>query len=375
MNLAAAIEVKGWCPGALQPMQSGDGLIARVRPWCGAFTSDEARALADVAETLGNGHIDLTRRANLQIRGLRVEDVPALHASLRRYGLLDRDPATEAGRNIMVGPLAGLDPTEAFDVRPIARELVRLLAADPALHALPAKFGFLVDGGGILSIAGERADISLSADGAQMVVRAGDEVLGTTSPGKAASLAVKAARAFIGAPRVRVQAPPTTRQRHLGVLALGEGRFAVGVAAPFGRLEAHQFRRFAALCSRDIRLSPWRALYVEAYDDEAATRLIDTARDIGFVVDADDPILRVDACPGAPACQSSSVDTRGLAKRLATTAFAGSIHVSGCAKGCARSAPADLVLVGEHGRYGVVRNGTARDVPERFVTAGEALGV
>ena len=37
MSMADAIEVKGWCPGALQPMPSGDGLLVRVRPWCGAF--------------------------------------------------------------------------------------------------------------------------------------------------------------------------------------------------------------------------------------------------------------------------------------------------------------------------------------------------
>jgi precorrin-3B synthase len=47
--------------------------------------------------------------------------------------------------------------------------------------------------------------------------------------------------------------------------------------------------------------------------------------------------------------------------------FAGTIHVSGCAKGCARSAPADLVLVGKDGRYGIVRNGTARDPAGRAI--------
>jgi precorrin-3B synthase len=45
--------------------------------------------------------------------------------------------------------------------------------------------------------------------------------------------------------------------------------------------------------------------------------------------------------------------------------------VSGCAKGCARSAPADLTLVGEGGRYGVIRNGTARDPIERTIAADE----
>ena len=45
----AAVEVKGWCPGVLRPMQSGDGLIARLRPCGGAIGLAEASALADAA--------------------------------------------------------------------------------------------------------------------------------------------------------------------------------------------------------------------------------------------------------------------------------------------------------------------------------------
>ena len=65
------------------------------------------------------------------------------------------------------------------------------------------------------------------------------------------------------------------------------------------------------------------------------------------------------------------MDTRRDARRLASSVFTGIIHVSGCAKGCARSGPADLVLVGEEGRYGVIRNGTTRDTPERTVGVEE----
>jgi precorrin-3B synthase len=49
MNAVAAFEVKGWCPGALRPMESGDGLLVRIKPWCGAFTLAQAAGLADIA--------------------------------------------------------------------------------------------------------------------------------------------------------------------------------------------------------------------------------------------------------------------------------------------------------------------------------------
>src|SRR4029077_17443228 len=122
MSSAAIVEVKGWCPGALRPMPSGDGLIVRIRPFCGAFSLEQARGLADLARRLGNGHIDLTRRANLQLRGLVEAHRAELQAALGRLGLIDPDAETEATRNLMVGPLAGLDPA-VWDIRPIAHAI------------------------------------------------------------------------------------------------------------------------------------------------------------------------------------------------------------------------------------------------------------
>ena len=70
--------IKGWCPGALRPMRSGDGLVVRIRPHGGRLSPAQATGIAELAERFGNGLIDVTNRANLQIRG--VSD--AGHASL-----------------------------------------------------------------------------------------------------------------------------------------------------------------------------------------------------------------------------------------------------------------------------------------------------
>ena len=110
--------------------------------------------LADAARRFGNGHIDLTRRANLQIRGVSEASLPPLHDVIARLGLLDDNPDGEAVRNVMINPLAGIDPTELLDIRGIARELARRLTSEQSLWALPSKFGFIVDGGGVLSAAG-----------------------------------------------------------------------------------------------------------------------------------------------------------------------------------------------------------------------------
>ncbi len=397
MSAAASIEVKGWCPGALQPMQSGDGLIVRLRPFCGAFSLKQARGLADLARRLGNGHIDLTRRANLQLRGLPDEHMPELQVELGKLDLIDPDAETEATRNLMVAPLAGLDPAEKLDVRPIARAIAEGLAADQRLRALPAKFGLLVDGGGTVSIAAERADIALLAIEGGIALGldtpAGSQWLGATSPYAAAAAALLAARAFLDAAgpatRIRMRGLPVDRVAAvLGPMlrpcrvvlpamgrTLGAFGAAVGVAAPFGRLEAEQLRRLSSLAEEagatELRLSPWRTVYFGARDTAAARQAVDATRRSGLIVDPDDPLLQIEACPGAPDCQSSSVDARGDARRLAALAathgYDGSIHVSGCAKGCARSAPSELVLVGKAGRYGLVRNATTRGSVERII--------
>jgi precorrin-3B synthase len=332
-------------------MQSGDGLLARVRPWCGAFTLAQASGLAEIADSLGNGHIDLTRRANLQIRGLSEKCLTEFHDALDRLGLLDASPQAEAARNVMVGPLA------SAAVRAVADQLSRALAADQRVALLPAKFGWMVDGGGPLSIIGERADIALFVAPAGMALRVDGQWFGD------ASIEAALDAAFGG----RLDLPAIDIVPAPGRRRLGDLGGVTGVAAPFGRLEVPQLRELVRLSAvagaSEVRLSPWRALHIDA--------LFEVPEELGLILSEDDPLLRIDACPGAPACRSASVDTRATARRLAASGFAGTIHVSGCAKGCARSVPADLTLVGEDGRYGVVRNGTTCDVIERTIATND----
>jgi precorrin-3B synthase len=389
-------------------MPSGDGLIVRVRPQSGALSCDELVALADAAGHFGNGHIDLTRRANLQIRGVSEASLPPLHGVIARLGLLDDNPDGEAVRNVMVNPLAGIDPSEVLDIRNIARELTRRLETEPSLWALPTKFGFIVDGGGVLGLAAQRADVRLAAiaNGLDVAIavgldtRSGIDWLGSVSPASAADVAIGIAHVFLEetsrGTRQRMRDlsaasfaslkstvksrlnplmtdTPTiaTPSQRVGLLSLDSGRFTVGLAAPFGRAETDQLRKFAdammSIGGTEIRLSPWRTLYAQVPSQQAGQHLLDIAARAGFVVDPSDPLLQIEACPGAPACQSTSLDTRGDARRIAGLLsqfrFAGTVHVSGCAKGCAKSGIADLVLVGSEGDYGIVHQGTAQDHP------------
>ena len=398
-------------------MLSGDGLIVRVRPQSATFGLDELAVLADAARRFGNGHLDLTRRANLQIRGVSDASLAPLQDVIASLGFLDGSAESEAVRNIMVNPLAGIDPAEVLDVRDMAQDLARRLASDRSIWGLPSKFGFVVDGGGVLSLAEQRADVRLAATAHGLDVaiaigietRVGTEWLGSTSPGNASAAAIETGLAFIDAasgkrqrmrdlsdedlasirssmkPRLdRLHENPrnavASLKRHIGLIELGADRFAAGIAAPFGRVESDQLCKLtgamAAHGVKEVRLSPWRALYAEVSDRQSGQSILDAARRDGLIIDAGDPLLRIEACPGAPGCRSTTLDTRGDGRRLAQLlpgfGFAGTVHVSGCAKGCARSGPAELVLVGAERRYGIVRGGTAQDRPAHFLSFAEA---
>jgi len=394
-------------------MTSGDGLVVRVRPRCGAFSVSEMSALADAAAQYGNGHIDITRRANLQIRGVSDQSFPKLIDRLGRLGLLDASAGVEAIRNFMVAPLAGLDPSAA-DVRPVVHELALLLATDESLQALPAKFGYVIDGGGALPLTAERADVLLSAlserDGYAVGLDAesGQRWLGRVASSRAAEAVATIARTFVEAlagtrrgrmrdatpdqikriqsavaPLVSEMVVPTTHKtRHIsriGHLQLREDCHAIGVGVPFGRLEANQLARLAGIIAAaggsEVRLSPWRVLYAGVHDAVAAETALAGAADAGLITAATDPLLQVEACPGAPDCPSASLDTRSIgrlmAQQIARAGFSGTIHVSGCWKGCARSAPAKLTLVASDERYLVVRNGTADGEPVSSLSPDE----
>ena len=112
-----------------------------------------------------------------------------------------------------------------------------------------------------------------------------------------------------------------------------------------------------ALC-----VTPWRALVIPGVSARDAAALREAGAALGVIVEGADPRLKVSACVGRPGCARASVDARADAAALAAPGLRATVHVSGCAKGCARPAAAEVTLVAEGGRYALVRDG---DVPVR----------
>ena len=180
----------------LTPMQSGDGLLLRAKIIGSKLSLTQAGEIAAIALDCGNGRIDLSQRAQLQIRGVTETTLAAAQARLKSIGLLALDAATESRLNIVASPLAG---SASFDANEITARLARAIAEDQALELLPGKFLFLVDEGSAPGLRDVGADIRLEAQGAQFAVMpdgARDQAV-VASPAAAIDAALSLARAFI----------------------------------------------------------------------------------------------------------------------------------------------------------------------------------
>ena len=129
--MTAAPAIKGWCPTLLSPMQSGDGWLARVKPSAGMLSAAAARLIADAARRHGNGHIDLTSRANLQIRGLSPRSAQDFAEIIIGAGLANSNPLLESVRNVMASPLGPDDRSAPFDFMLLRATSKRCLRASP----------------------------------------------------------------------------------------------------------------------------------------------------------------------------------------------------------------------------------------------------
>jgi precorrin-3B synthase len=381
-------------------------------------SAEQAHAIAALAQHYGNGLIDLTRRANLQIRGVAEERIAALQAELLAANLIAPDAGHETP-NAIASPLAGRDRDALIDIRPLVQELEQRFAADPRARDLPAKFCIAVDDGGRFSARDVGADIAFEADKANGTIcfaaRIGSEIVGAVETEELSETALAFAGAFtslrarngrplrrmhdlikiVGLPAILSSCPSFGRRSTKSWGAHGNvdsrarpdpdavgfaDSHVFGAAAPFGSLHADQLALLADLANRhaegELRLTPWRAILIPAIASGAIDHVAAECARAGLVTDPSDPRRNMAACAGAPACASASVQTRHIAAALAPLLRQGdTLHVSGCAKSCASSRSASITLVGRDGFFDLVPNGRPGDAPALFGLSPEEARV
>lgn len=366
---------RGVCPTLYVPMQTGDGLLARIRVAGTTLSPDQLSALANLALLHGNGLIEITARGNLQMRGLTAQSrIPFADAVSDLVGV-------ETGLVVDMSPIAGLDRTAMADPRPLARAIRE--GAAPIEDRLGPKVSIVIDCGGQLRLDSLKADIRIvaRANGQWSITLGGGKPQNTDTGGAiATALALLGALAAIG-PEARATdlfpAPANTKSaRHnanptLGPIALGDG-YTTAIALPHG---AARGQDIIALCEQasacgasSMRLAPGHALLI----DNAPPSLLAFAKDRNFITALDDPRWRISACIGNEGCRSGHIASRKIAAYLAQDLPQGMhLHVSGCIKGCAHPRPADITLVGRDDGIGLVINGRAGDTPASIFDEGQ----
>lgn len=140
-----------WLGVFFRPVTPGKFML-RMRLANGILTSAQMRVLAEVVQRYGeDGNADITTRQNLQLRGVRLEDIPDIFNRFEPVGLTSVQSGMDNVRNITGAPVAGIDAAELIDTRELVQQVQDMLTnkgvGNPEFSNLPRKFNIAIAGG------------------------------------------------------------------------------------------------------------------------------------------------------------------------------------------------------------------------------------
>jgi ferredoxin-nitrite reductase len=357
-----------------------DAFMLRLRLPGGIVLAHQARGLADISEAYGGGYVDITTRANLQIREIGAAHPIAVLTAIDELGLTSRGAGADNIRNLTGSPAAGIDPQELYDTRPLCRALHHHILNHRELYGLPRKFNIAFDGGGRLSVLEDTNDIGFAAvrvgcgkpvaEGVYFRMLLGG-LTGHQSFAQDAGVslhadevvpaAVAILRVFIaygdrtdrrrarlkylidrwGIDKVLAEAAahlpfawryappeiaeprgPIDRHGHIGPHEQAQPGFSyIGVVPPVGRLTVAQLRGLAAIAERHgsgtLRLTVWQNLLISDIPDEAVGATALEIDALGLATGAGAIRAGLVACTGNAGCRFALADTKRHALALA----------------------------------------------------------
>ena len=153
-----------WVGVFFRPVTPGKFMM-RMRIPNGILTSNQMRVLASVVQRYGDdGNADITTRQNIQLRGIRIEDLPNIFNNLSAVGLTSIQSGMDNVRNITGDPVAGLDVDELFDTRELVQQIQDIITnngvGNPEFSNLPRKFNIAITGGRDNSVHAEINDLA-----------------------------------------------------------------------------------------------------------------------------------------------------------------------------------------------------------------------
>jgi len=153
-----------WVGVFFRPVTPGKFMV-RMRLANGILTSTQMRVLGEVVQRYGeDGSADITTRQNLQLRGIRLEDIPDIFSRFESVGLTSVQSGMDNVRNITGSPVAGIDAAELIDTRGLVQQVQDMITnngeGNLEFTNLPRKFNIAIAGGRDNSVHAEINDLA-----------------------------------------------------------------------------------------------------------------------------------------------------------------------------------------------------------------------
>jgi ferredoxin-nitrite reductase len=387
-----------------------EAYMARLRIPGGQLKTFQAREIARTCQELTTGYLQVTTRANFQMRLIQPKDAPDVLARIQSVGLHTRGAGADNVRNITTNATAGIDPHELIDTMPLCHQLGQAIINQREFYDLPRKFNIAIDSGGLSTSLEDTNDIGAHA------VKIGNEVFFRLAVGGATghkafandlgvivppAQLIKALTAILrvyiahgdrtnrkkarlkhlletwsldrlrdetekllgfklqraeGAPEIPVRT--SVPHPHIGVFMQKQsGMNYVGVAMPVGQITPKQLLRLCDIAdnygSGELRLSVWQNIIIPNVPDAFVETVKKAIVKTGLHWQQSNIRGGLVACTGNSYCKFAAANTKKHALELAEHLEKRveldqpiNIHLTGCPNSCAQHYIGDIGLLG-----------------------------
>ena len=366
------------CPSLFNATSAQDGILSRIRLPAGLITTVQCEAIAQLVNQFGNGEVQITNRANIQIRTSQALTSSVLER-LQQCGLASQTASIDGLRNIMASPTAGIDIQSKIDTIPFVKQWDEYLANHPELEILSSKFSVCFDGGETVNVGDRPNDICLLAVEIagevyfSLHLSLGDRgnspssVRALIAPNQVLEVLAALAEVYrdytsqktnqvssssckprlrellhewgveyylqlveteLGYPLSRLSenleiSAKTEPYDHVGIHAqMQSGLVYMGVIVPLGRLTSHQLQGLGQLAKKygdeTLRLTPWQNLLITNIAETQTEHLTQEITNLGLSISSNHPYTAIAACSGSTGCKASFTNTQADAKAIAT---------------------------------------------------------
>jgi len=344
--------------------------MMRIKIPGGLLTPGQLRTIGEVAIRFGRNSAELTTRQDIQLHWIELAAIPEIFHRLDEARLTTAAACGDTLRNITGCPVAGIDPEELFDARPVIEELAGFFYRNREYSDLPRKHkwtvsacpyhcnapeihdvalvgtfqdgepGFAVWVGGGLSTVPRIArplGVFLRRDEVLPVLRGILDIWRTDltyrrGRGKARFKfmvddhgpegVLQRLESHLGRQLSRLHETPRPvgRTDHMGIHPEKHpGRYYIGFPILVGLLSGEQLVAIAELAERfgrDIRLTRQQNLILAGVAEDDVDRVVQGMKALGVALDVNPIRGRSIACTGNPHCNFAVGDTKPRLARL-----------------------------------------------------------